>query len=636
MAHDAIRTPAGLRMAIVQRFTGTIEDVKAKNELCRQAEEGANQLRPLADALLVPSLEINARRRRALAASLATQATHGPQNVALTPEMKALFGPHRPFHWPLEFPEVLLSSRAGFDAVVGNPPFMGGQKITGNLGQGYRQYLVEHLAQGARGSADLAAYFFLRVYSLLAPGGTMTMIAVNTIAEGDTRQVGLERLVAKGAGIYRAWPNEPWPNDAAVVTSRVGMRKGDWNGCLEIHDQEVERITPFLTDEDVRTPHRLRENANLSFQGSIVLGMGFTVNEGQARAWIEEDPANADVLFPYLNGEDLTTHPEQKSSRWVISFWDWPEDRARQYEKPFDQVERLVKPERDRNNRAVYRNNWWQFAEKRPTLYHAIGRGHLFVEHPDDWEEGNRSAAIIAVLSRVSKYGMAVLVSNEIIPSEGIVVFPVESLFRIYCVQSSFHIIWSYKMSSSLETRLRYSPSDCFETYPFPRCPDNVTERVEEIGREYQRKRSVIMNNNQIGITDLYNLFHDPEVNIAGISDLRELHCRLDEAIAEAYGWVELELEHDFHRVSYLPENDNLRFTISERARREVLSRLLDLNDQRYAAEQAAAAEAAQGPDAAPAPRRRARPAATLTLPENAPVRQEQGSLFSSIPRGRS
>jgi hypothetical protein len=105
-----------------------------------------------------------------------------------------------PFHWVLEFPEVFERENGGFDAFVGNPPFLGGQKITGAMGTAFRDFIVEWIAEGTKGSADLVAYFFLRAHSLLREGGCFGLLAVNTIAEGDTRQVGPERSMARKSG----------------------------------------------------------------------------------------------------------------------------------------------------------------------------------------------------------------------------------------------------------------------------------------------------------------------------------------------------------------------------------------------------------------------------------------------------
>ncbi|HDR9192163.1 TPA: ATP phosphoribosyltransferase regulatory subunit, partial [Burkholderia vietnamiensis] len=141
--------------------------------------------------------------------------------AALSTDLPAGKPVRRPFHWPLEFPEVFARERGGFDGIVGNPPFLGGKRITGVAGTAFRDWLVTHIAEGRRGSADLVAYFFMRAWTLLRDGGGFGLLAVNTIAEGDTRQVGLEAMVSAGAIIHAAYPNESWPGKAAVVTSRV-------------------------------------------------------------------------------------------------------------------------------------------------------------------------------------------------------------------------------------------------------------------------------------------------------------------------------------------------------------------------------------------------------------------------------
>ena len=150
-----------------------------------------------------------------------------------------------PFHWPLEFPEVFLRNNGGFDAFVGNPPFIGGQRITGAMGTAFRDWLIKAISKGKKGSADLVAYFFLRVTSLLREQGSFGLLATNTVAEGDTRQVGLETLLKDGLEIYAAYPNEKWPGKAAVITSRVHAHKGAWKG-KRILSKKVWNIFPLI------------------------------------------------------------------------------------------------------------------------------------------------------------------------------------------------------------------------------------------------------------------------------------------------------------------------------------------------------------------------------------------------------
>lgn len=502
----------------------------------------------------------------------------------------------RPFHWPLEFPDVFNRSALGFDAIVGNPPFLGGQRISGVAGTAYRDWLVGHVADGRRGSADLVAYFFLRAWSLLRNGGDLGLLAVNTIAEGDTRQVGLEAMVEAGAVIRAAYPNEPWPGKAAVVTSRVHIHKGEWNGVRSLLGRSVSFISGYLSDREVWSPRKLKANQNCSFQGSIVLGMGFVLTADQASRMLEADAKNKDVIYLYLNGEDLNTDPSQRPSRWVISFWDWPEERARTYVKPWQWIEERVKPERQRrdsNGKYVLRKplpeRWWQYAEKRPGLYHAIGRGHHFEQHPEGWDAEQKPQSHVLVCSEVTKFLAFEEIPNEHLMSANLDVFIEVGRFPV--CQSSIHEVWARLHSSRLETRLKYSPGNAYETFAFP----EVNEELRRLGNDLRDARRRFMTDAQIGLTKLYNRVHSQTDTDARVKALRDIQREVDGAVARAYGWTDVNLGHGFHSVPYLSENDRIRFTISETARLEVLRRLGELNRRRYEEDQASSPDARPG-----------------------------------------
>src|SRR6218665_1518933 len=504
--------------------------------------------------------------------------------VALSTDLPRDKPARRPFHWPLEFPEVFAHERGGFDGMVGNPPFLGGQRITGVAGTAFRDWLVAHIAEGRRGSADLVAYFFLPAWSLLRDGGGFGLLAVNTIAEGDTRQVGLEAMVGAGAIIHAAFPNEPWPGKAAVVTSRVHVHKGEWSGERSLSGRSAPFISAFLSDRQDWSPKRLKVNANLAFQGCITRGLGFVLSPDEARRMLDADPKNVDVIFPYINGEDLNSDPEQRPSRWVINFWDWSQKRAQEYPLPWEWIEERVKPDRFRlrdDGRYVcarpLRDEWWLYEGRRIGLFHAIGRGRHFERHPDGWISENSPANKVMVCSEVTKHLSYVLIHNDYIMSDRADVFRNEESFAI--CQSSLHEVWARVYSSRLETRLKYSIGNAFETFPFPAHPhDALLER----GANLHQLRAALMVKDGIGLTKLYNRFHTDTKRDYRIEGLRALQREMDTAVAHAYGWDELDLQHDFHEVPYLPENDRVRFTISEAARVEVLRRLSELNRQRY------------------------------------------------------
>src|SRR5690606_9143261 len=434
-------------------------------------------------------------------AGLAQQVAGGDDPAAFTEQAAAWLKldlprgafTRRPLHWPLVFPEVFEDG--GFDAIIGNPPFLGGQKLTGALGTAYREHLVHAIGRGARGSADLVAYFVLRAHGLLHTGGQTGLIATNTLAQGDTREVGLDQVVRAGVTIRQAVKSARWPSKSAALeycaiwTSRAPLAEES----QRVADGVVVRgITPSLDPESRTTgnPYRLAANAGLSFQGSIVLGLGFTMEPDAAAALIDKDQRNREVLFPYLNGQDLNSRPDCAASRWVINFHDWPEAKAKTYPECYDQVRRLVKPERDRNNRKVRRERWWQFAERAPKLYQAIA-----------------GLDRVVVITRVSKTVMPVMVPAGQVISEAVVVFAAEDLALLALLSSAPHYWWAASRASSMKADLSYAPTDVFLALPLP----ELTEEMRSWGERLHAYRRDVMRSRQAGLTATYNLVFDPD-----------------------------------------------------------------------------------------------------------------------------
>lgn len=516
--------------------------------------------------------------------------------TALATDTPADKSGRKPFHWPLEFPEVFMREHGGFNGMVGNPPFLGGQRITGVAGTTFRDWLVNHIAEGRRGSADLVAYFFLRAWSLLRDGGGFGLLAVNTIAEGDTRQVGLEAMVRAGAVIHSAYPNEPWPGAAAVVTSRVHVHKGEWRGERSLLGRPAPFISAFLSDREEWSPKRLKASENTTFTGTYVLGLGFVLSPNEARRMLDADPKNAEVIFPYLDGDDLKSVPEQRPTRWVINFWDWPEERAREYLLPYAWLEEHAKAERLAKNDRVAREKWWLPLRARPELYHAIGRGRYFEQHPEGWSGQDRPLEHVLVAGRVGKYLNPSVVVNDVIFHEKCVVFAVAQVYSYAAIFNSSPVdAWVWKQSSRMKLDLNFSPSDAVETFPF--LPNVEIERFDSPGRDYLKARREVMGdlNGPIGLTKLYNRFHSSGDVDVRIERLRQLHREIDTAVARAYGWDDLELGHGFHEVPFLGESDRVRFTISDSARTEILRRFAELNRQRYEEEVAQGLHGSKG-----------------------------------------
>jgi hypothetical protein len=480
---------------------------------------------------------------------------------------KVLKGRH-PFHWPVEFPEVFLYG-GGFDAIVGNPPFMGGSKISQAFGEAYRRHISTCLA-GRPGNADYVAFFFLRALALLRPSGSAGLIATNTIAQGDTREIGLDQLAARKTTIFRAISSEPWPGDATLEVARIWFYKGQWEGTAHLGGREVRAISSQLTEPGNVSwrPVMLRENKGKSFNGTYVHGMGFVLTPETAAHLLDRDPRNAEVVMPYLNGEDLNSRWDQSASRWVINFHDWPLDRAESYPDCMEVVRRLVWPERQKlaDGNPTARDlakRWWQFKRLAADMYRAVGR----LER-------------VLVRTQTSRTQMGVFVPKGWVYGHKLIVFASSDCSVLALLDSNIHYCWVIDRGSTMRADAVYTTSDCFETFPQP---DSVTD-LERIGSDYEAHRRQVMTSRNEGLTQIYNRFHNQREPSQDIAVLRDMHVEIDNRVAASYGWTNLNLGHDFHQTK-----QGIRYTISEAARREVLDRLLALNQERYAQEQTAA-----------------------------------------------
>ena len=492
------------------------------------------------------------------------------------------------FHWFLEFPQVF--QKGGFDCILGNPPFLGGQKLSGNYGTNFLEYLK--YTYRPIGAVDLVTYFFRRIFDVIKENGFQSLISTNTIAQGSAREGGLDVICSSNAVINHAIRSMKWPGQAAVEVSLITIHKGEWKNQFILDNKSVERITSYLDDSEVLgKPMPLQSNKGKSFQGSIVLGKGFILTQEEALALINKDPRNKEVLFPYLNGDDLNNSPTQEPSRWVINFFDWSEEKARSYPDCFDIVERLVKPERLIQKDKGGKEKWWQFLRPRKELYTTISELDQ-----------------VMVITRVSKYFVTTFIESSNVFMDKIVVLTFEEKGIFAILQSTIYDCWVWKNTSTIGSNgINFAPNDCFENFAFPKAIENLAY----LGNAYLLSRKELMLKTQLGLTKIYNLFHSSgiseEINendkqvkllrnhlikidintsfeevIDGIKRLRLLHKLIDEAVIKEYGWTDINLQNDFYDVEYLPEIDRIRYTIHPKARKEILKRLLMLNHQRY------------------------------------------------------
>jgi len=511
-----------------------------------------------------------------------------PQGQA-TAEAWVMAERKRFFHWFLEFPEIM--ERGGFDCILGNPPYKGGQDLSGFYGHAFCKYVKWEFTPA--GLSDLVAYFVRRIFNLLRPGGFTAFITTNSIMDGDIRKDGLEQVLVQGGAINMAVRGIKWPGRAKLVVALVALHRGEWHQKRVLDGKDVQIINAYLEDSEVvEEPKVIPENADRVFQGSIFLGEGFVLSDEDANRLRMANERNAQVIFPLLNGQELNSDPAQNPGRSIINFFTWSQEKAREYHEVFLRVEQLVKPIRASNNRAIYRDKWWIYGEPRPKLLSML-----------------RTIQQCFVAAATTKYLNFSRAPTNYVFTHALYVFTTDRWDLYTVVQSTLHEVWARKYSGALKQDLRYSPSKCFDTFPFPQGLWQTTNpSLATLGERYHEHRRAVMKSLWLGLTDIYNLFHtrdltpaevarvskkplpEAEVGYQGILELRRLHRELDLAIRDAYGWTDLALGHDFIEVETLPENDRVRYTISPAARKEVLKRLLALNHQRATAEAAAAA----------------------------------------------
>ena len=593
-------------------------------QLCDDADRETDTVRLLGDLALAAFFDgSKPKQREDLRRQLGDAVQRGEMHgyVGWLEELRRKEPPLAPFHWEIEFPEVFDRGNPGFDAVVGNPPFAGKNTVAAANVGGYPDWLKQ-VHEESHGNADLVAHFFRRAFGLLRTGDhTSGLIATNTIAQGDTRSTGLRWICNNGGEIYGARRRVKWPGLAAVVVSVLHVHKGEFPGVKLLDGEAVGTITAFLFHRGGHDdPARLKANAGKSFQGSIVLGMGFTFDDTDTKGvatplaemhrLIEEEPRNREAIFPYIGGEEVNTSPTHAHHRYVINFRDWPlrredlKDRwseAEQYQRrewlrssivPADYprpvaaewpdllaiVEQRVKPERDKlgdNGDARRRKEkWWLWGRYTPALFAAVDR----LDH-------------VLAISSVGQQAAFARLSSTMIYSHALIVFPLPTYAAFSALQSRPHEIWARFLGSSMKDDLRYTPSDCFETFPFPVGWDTHPD-LESAGTDYYRFRADLMIRHAEGLTKTYNRFHDPDKTDSDIATLRDLHAAMDHAVLDAYGWTDIPTDCEFLLDYEIDDEDwgtrkkPYRYRWPDDVRDEVLARLLELNAQRSEAEQ--------------------------------------------------
>ncbi len=441
------------------------------------------------------------------------------------------------------------------DVIVGNPPFLGGKKMRAGLGDEAVQRLFAAYRGRVPAEADFVCYWIEKAWRAVGDTGRRAgLVATNSVRGGASRRV-LEPIAAAGS-LHEAWADEPWVLEgAAVRVSMLGF--GEGFGGYRLDGAEVPRINSDLTaaGTDLTQAKRLKENAGVAFMGDTK-GGAFDIPGDLARQWLKaplnpNGRPNSDVLKPWRNAMDIT---RRSADKWIIDFgWLMTEEEASLYEGPFRHVLINVQPERVQNNREAYRLNWWRHVEPRQGLWRALQKSKRYLVTPT-----------------VAKHRLFAYQDAKVCPDHQLIAVlrGDEATFGI--LQSRPHELWSLRTGTWLGVGNdpRYTPSTCFETFPFPEglTPNLLASSYAEDPRavaiaaaagELNRLREAWLNPPDFvrvepevvpGYPDRV-LPRDPEAaavlrthTLTNLYNDRPAwldmaHRRLDVAVAAAYGW---------------------------------------------------------------------------------------------------
>lgn len=445
------------------------------------------------------------------------------------------------------------------DVIVGNPPFLGGARIRGELGDEYYDSLRDLYGTKIQGRADLVVYWFEKARAHIKAGHCERggLVATNSIRQVANREV-LSRI-CESSRIYCAWSDEPWVNaGAAVRVSLVCF--GNDTSPPTLDGESVSEIYPDLRSGDNLTlAQPLPENASASFFGLALAG-NFTVSQDTALEWLKLPNPNArpnsDVVRPLWNGVDLTGRWD---GRWTIDFGPtMDEAEAMLYEKPFEYVVQHVKPIRASNNRPSRAKKWWRHGEARPALRRAISGLTRYI-----------------ATSEKSKHRFFVWVPEAVAPDNRLIAIARNDDITFGIVSSRMHVTWALAVGSTLEDRPAYATTTCFETFPFPAGLTPNLNPAEYSNPASSRIASAAFNLNQLReswlnppewvnwtrvpaeeaanfpVRSLVKLGHEADLKKRTLTNLynqmptwlRRSQEELDMAVATAYGWTDYSLE---------------------------------------------------------------------------------------------
>jgi hypothetical protein len=417
---------------------------------------------------------------------------------------------------------------AGELSIVGNPPYLGARKMRRELGDAYVEALFARYPENR--AADYVTYWFTRALAVLEPGERAGFVATSSIAQNESREASIDRILAGGGTLTSAWKSYPWPGEAVVHVGILNWVMGAHDGVRTLEGQEVASISPALTEAvDLTAARRIPANAGLCFMGVTPGNSEFVLGEEERRSILAEDPGSGEVIKPFLVGRDVNREKDQAPTRWIIDFGLMERAEAEAYPGAFRHVRRHVYRSRhagaDRKT-GPEKRRFWQFVRPRPDLRRALrGVGRVLV------------IPSVAPHLIVSRQESATCFDHQLM------VVVLGGYYGFGVLQSRLHETWAWGRGSTLKGDLRYTNTTVFETFPFPRHPrgeylpwkppdTREAARVAEAAEAFDGLRTTLCHERDLGATKIHNLLEEGE-----LPDLGRARDALDDAVTACYGF---------------------------------------------------------------------------------------------------
>ena len=432
--------------------------------------------------------------------------------------------------------------------IVGNPPFLGHFPFRESLGDEYVDAVYGVYGNRIPNSSDLCCYWFEKARGQIDTGATKRagLLATQAIRFQSNRRV-LTRIKETG-DIFAAIADQDWVLAGATVHTSIICFD---NGSEAEHVLDGHLVAAINADlragANLSQAKTLEENSGLSFMGDIKVGPFEITKESADEMLRNPNPhgkPNSDVVKRWMIGRDINQRPR---NMWIIDFGtNMAVDNAALYEKPFEYIRDQVKPGRDNNRDQRFRNYWWLHGRPRIEMRDALGGLKRYIG-----------------TSMVSRHRMFAWINREVLPDATIIVFARDDDYFFGVLQSRIHLEWAAATGSQLreaQSGMRYTPTTCFETFPFPRPTEEQREAIGAAAAELNSLRQGWLNPPGISAAELRkrtltNLYNQRP------TWLDNAHTRLDTTVADGYGWA-----------ADLPDT-------------EILERLLALNLERAKAE---------------------------------------------------